>query len=406
MNVLMLIHRLPFPADRGAKLRAALELRWLAERHDVWCAGFWETEDGRSAAGRAALQEARTRCRDLLAIPLSNCTAAARAAGSLLTGSTATQGYFSSADLERQVLAWSRQVKFDVVLAFSSSMAPLALRVPAGRHVLDMVDLDSTKWAECADSGAGLLRYIHRIEARRLARGEREWIAAFDATVLVNAREADQLEPALRSRVHVIETGHLTDIAPTAAAAPLPDEPVVGMLGAMDYGPNIDAACLLAREIWPLVRAGQPDARCLIVGRSPTRAVRQLHNTELGMSVTGTVPAIEPYLDQMRVHVAPLRVARGVQTKVVAAMAAGRPCVVTSRVAQGIEAVPGRDYLVADSSHDFAEAVLALLRNRATARAIGQSGREFVTRRFNPAAGLEQLERLLAGQKPLATEAA
>ncbi len=398
MKLLMLIHRLPFPADRGAKLRAALELGWLARRHEVWCAGLWEREDARGQAGRACLSEMKPMCRGLAAVPLARGLAGWRAARSLLAGRSATEGYFASDRLERQVLDWARRVDFDAVLAFSSSMAPLALRVPARRRVLDIVDLDSAKWTECAASGRGVMRRLHAIEARRVAQGEREWIAAFDATVLVNEREAAQAPASLRPRLHVIETGHLTTVQDHGAPARLLDEPVVGFVGAMDYGPNVDGACWFAESIWPRVRGVRSDARWWIVGRSPVRAVRRLAN-QPGVEVTGTVPSVEPYVERMRVHVAPLRIARGVQTKVVAAMAAGRPCVVTPCVAEGIGASPGRDYLVADSPASFADAVVALLADRRLAEEVAERGRSFVQQRFAPEPGLRRLEGLLLGNE-------
>jgi sugar transferase (PEP-CTERM/EpsH1 system associated) len=396
MKLLMLIHRLPFPADRGAKLRAALELSWLASRHEVWCAGLCETEDANSAAGRQALQEAASSCRGIFAAPLRPRLAHCRAAAWLLTGGTATQGYFSSQRLERQVLGWAREVRFDAVLAFSSSMAPLALRVPAARRVLDMVDLDSNKWAEMSQTGRTMWRHVHRIEARRLARGEREWIAAFDATVLVNGREASRVEPGLRHRVHVVETGHLAGLTPSRTPAPLTTQPVVGFVGAMDYRPNIEAVCWFTECVWPRILACRPDARFIIVGRSPTRAVRE-QACRPGVEVTGMVAEVGPWFERMRVHVAPLRVARGVQTKVVAAMAAGRPCVVTSCVAEGIGAEPWRDYLVADGPAAIGDAVLSLLSDERRAGELAENGRAYVSRRFDPRPGLERLERLLLG---------
>jgi glycosyltransferase involved in cell wall biosynthesis len=164
----------------------------------------------------------------------------------------------------------------------------------------------------------------------------------------------------------------------------------------MDYPPNIEAVRWFGESIWPLIRQRRPDAEWWIVGRSPTRAVRELDNGR-NIRVTGTVPDVEPYLERMRVSVAPLRLARGVQTKVLTAMAAGRPCVVTSCVAGGIEAEPDREVLVADSPAAFAEAVTGLLNDRQRAERIGLAGRQFVNRRYHPSRGLEQLEQLLTG---------
>ena len=405
MKLLVLTHRLPCPPDRGAKLRAAAELGWLTGRHEVWCAGFIDPpKDRREQIATAhSLADLRLRCRELAAVPLSRTLAGIQAAVNLLAGGTATEAYFASRHLRDRVLDWSCRVRFDAVLAFSSGVAGLALEVAAGRHVLDFVDLDSRKWAESAPRAHWPVNWAYRVESKRLGRREREWMAAFDACVVCNQREAELVaDGSLRRNLHVIETGAALKLDGDGSAsdhrAPiaLPEEPIIGFVGAMDYPPNIEAVYWFGESIWPLIRHHRLDAEWWIVGRSPTRAVRELDNGR-NIRVTGTVPDMEPYLERMRVSVAPLRLARGVQTKVLTAMAAGRPCVVTSCVAAGIEAEPEREVLVADSPWAFAEAVTGLLNDRGIAERIGQAGRQFVNRRYRPERGLEQLERLLTG---------
>lgn len=407
MKVLVLTHRLPCPPDRGAKLRAAAELRWLTRRHDVWCAGFIDPPGNRQeqAATAASLADLRARCRGLAAVHLSPTLAGVRAAASLLTGGTATEAYFASSRLRSRVLDWARGIEFDAVLAFSSGVAPLALEVPARRRVLDFVDLDSRKWAESAPRASWPMTWVYREEGERLGRREREWMSAFDACVVCNQREADLVADAsLRANLQVIETGASLELdAPFADRSakvdppPLPARPVVGFVGAMDYPPNIEGACWFAEAVWPTIRRRRPDAEWWIVGRSPTQTVRDLDDG-CSVRVTGTVPAVEPYLHKTRVNVAPLRLARGVQTKVLTAMAAGRPCVVTPCVAEGIGAEAGRELIVAEEAGGFAEAVLQLLENRGQAEAIGRAGREFVRRRYQPSRGLARLECLLTSE--------
>jgi len=416
MKLLVLIHRLPCPPDRGAKLRAAAELRWLTRRHDVWCAGFVDPPGpGESPEMiRQSLVRLREDCRDLAAIRLNRPIASFKAITNQLRGGTATEAYFASRQLSRRVHCWSRQVQFDAVLAFSSSMAPLALEVPASRHVCDFVDLDSQKWAESALQARWPLSWVYRTEAQRLALREREWISVFDASVLCNQREADLVaDDLLCSRLHVIETGASLDVESEEAGSAdeysekpgerslvdvsLPDEPIVGFVGAMDYPPNVDGVCWFAETIWPRVLQEEPDAQWWIVGRSPTRAVRELDDGQR-IRVTGTVPAVEPYLAKMRINVAPLRLARGVQTKVLTAMAAGRPCVVTPCVAEGIHAEAGREIVVAQSPETFASAISELLTDRMRAQRIGLAGRLFVRQRYRPADGLAKLEQWLVSE--------
>lgn len=413
MKILTLIHRLPCPLDRGAKLRSAAELHWLTSRHEVWCAGFLDPlEAGQSLAARdAALRQWQERCQALFAVPLVGWQASARSMLSLAAGKTATEGYFSSRRLTRQVLKWAEQVHFDAVLACSSSMAPLALAVTARRRVLDMVDLDSRKWLDSVERASWPMNWVYAIEGRRLAALEAQWIDAFDASVFCTPREVELISDArLRRKAHVIETGAAcvvdpasTDDAHAVETSPLPESPIAGFLGAMDYPPNVDAVVWFANEIWPRIRAKLPTAEFWIIGRSPAHAVRDL-GSRPGIRVTGTVPEVESYLRRLRVSVAPLRIARGLQTKVLMAMAKARPCVVTSCVSEGLEAEPGEALWVADEAQGFADAVLTLLTDHGAATRLGETGAAFVRRRYRPATDLQHLEDRLAGREPSTAE--
>lgn len=404
MKLLFLIHRLPCPPDRGSKLRAAMMLQWLAARHDVWCAGYLDVEsvnDSREQV-QASLAYWRSICREVVAVPLSAGAARVRAAGRLMAGGTATSGYFETKALRNEIGRLAAENHFDAVHAFSSSMSDIALSVPAKRHVLTMDDLDSLKWLESASAAKWPMRWVYETEGRRLQQCEVDWIRRFDATVLVSEREARQVcDPQLRRRVHVVQAGNPLLIEDAIAAGEesfrrSAQHEIVGFLGAMDYQPNIDAVHWFADEIWPQILDHRPEARWMIVGRSPVRSIRDLHDRNR-ICVTGTVPSVQPYLKEMRVNVAPLRLARGVQIKVLTAMAAGLPCVVTPCVAEGVGACDGQEILVADSAERIARSVIELLSNQSRAETIGQAARSFILRRQEVDAGLQTLESLLIG---------
>ncbi len=410
MNLLFLTHRLPCPPDRGCKVRAGAILHWLCQRHDVWCAGFLDsvaTRELQDECSRSVASLQQT-CRGVLSLPFRPTLAGYRALGSLISGGTATEGYFGSRALREGVLAWSKQVEFDAVFAFSSGIAPLALAVPAKRRVLCMDDLDSQKWQELAVDAGWLMKRIYGTEARRVSSREREWIDAFDATLMISQREADLVtDPQLRRKVHVIPpvlpemVASIQEENPADRHNPAADAggepPVVGFVGAMDYGPNVDAVCWFAREIWPRIKRQCPTARFWIVGRSPVTAVRELAKDQ-SIIVTGAVADVNEYLNRMHVHVAPLRISRGVQIKVLAAMAAARPCVVTSTVAEGLGVRPGRDLVVADSPAVLAQSVVDLLEHPEKATALGRAGKAFV-RRIDPQRVMGQIEALLGGER-------
>ncbi len=402
MKILFLAHRLPCPPNRGAKLRIHTQIQYLAQRHQVWCAGFLdETPRGQKGTEvRCSLNQLRSICRTVQAIPLNRTSAAGRALTGLLIGRTATESYFASQQLKRQVMQWSKQIGFDAVLAFSSSMAPLALQVPANRHVLDMDDLDSHKWAELAEHTRSPMKFIYGLEANRLVRQETQWLAAFDATVLISQREAQLVkDPELKRRIHIIDGISFPDVnldidEQKTATKQMPAEPIVGFIGAMDYGPNIDAARWFHQDIWPLIQRSHENAQWWIVGRSPTRFIRRLDDGH-SVRVTGAVPDINTYLQRMRLSVAPLRLARGVQIKVLTAMAAGVPCVVTPCVAEGITGLQGNELCIAESPAEFANAVSQLLTDDQRAISLAAAGRDFIRRQYNPEKSLHQLEILL-----------
>jgi sugar transferase (PEP-CTERM/EpsH1 system associated) len=403
MRVLFITHRLPCPPDRGCKVRSAAILHWLAERHDVWCAGLLDNAATTELQEetRRSLQSLRHLCRGVLPVPFAKTWAGYKALAGLARGGTATEGFFHSRALERGVTDWSNKIGFDAVFAFSSGIAPLALAVRANRRVLCMDDLDSCKWDELAAGARWPMRTVYGTEAARLARQELEWIEAFDATLMVSQREADLVtDPRLRDKVHVVPPvlpGMVAGKPRTSARHELPTRPVVGFVGAMDYEPNIDAVRWFAQEIWPRVRRHRPDAQFWIVGRSPTKAVCDLARPG-EIIVTGTVADVDEYVQSIRVHVAPLRVSRGVQIKVLSAMAAERPCVVTSGVAEGLGARPGRDLIAADSPGVFAQGVINLLENTEQAEALGQAGRLFL-KRIDPNRVMRRVEGLLSGDE-------
>ncbi|MCL2330106.1 MAG: hypothetical protein FWC56_02265, partial [Phycisphaerae bacterium] len=280
MKILFLTHRLPCPPDRGCKLRSAAILFGLAQQHDVWCAGFLDAETDTESKDRTrqSLVSLRNVCRGAIAQRFRPWQAKFNALRHLITGQTATEGYFASRRFTQRVHRLAQLVPFDAVFAFSSSMAPLALSVPAKRRVLCMDDLDSQKWIELANSSRWPMRHLYNTEARRLGNRELEWIDRFDATLVISQREADLVTDArLRKKIHICPpilpspissstTSVATSITENAATNDREldvamTEPIVGFVGAMDYQPNIDAASWLAREIWPHVRQVWPDAK-------------------------------------------------------------------------------------------------------------------------------------------------
>lgn len=391
MNVLFLCHRIPFPPDKGEKIRAFHILKHLAQRHTVHLAAF--VDDPADLGHREALRPFVKG--EMALLPLSRTVARARMAFALVAGAPLTTSYFASAALERWIGAVLAR-GIDRTVVFSSAMAPFLMRsgFDPAKVVLDMVDVDSDKWRQYASTARGPKKWIYAREASALFALEQRAASAFGATVLVSpfeARTFAELVPEVRNRIHSVANG--VDLAPTGPLAnPYPaDEIPLAMVGTMDYWPNVEGAIWFADTVLPRVRQALPQARFYVVGAKPAAALRVPRD---GVIVTGKVADVRPYVAHAAAVVAPLRLARGVQNKVLEGLALQRPVVATNAASRGLAVVPGRDLWVADRPEAFASAVIAAATGPDSAR-IAANGRALVEREYDWDATLRSLDRLL-----------
>ncbi|MCU0968985.1 MAG: TIGR03087 family PEP-CTERM/XrtA system glycosyltransferase, partial [Rubrivivax sp.] len=304
-NLLYLVHRLPYPPDKGDKVRSYHLLEHLRARHRVFVGTFVD-----DPADRAHLPALRERCAGLHAEPLDPRRAKVASLAGLVTGDPLTLRYYRSAALRRWVQATVREQSIDAVVVFSSSMAPYAegLGLPV---LVDLVDVDSAKWADYAPRHRWPLSWLYRREGERLLAYERDVVARAAHAFLVTDKEValfEQLAPECRGRVEALGNGVDAEVFAPDPARVSPfaagETPLV-FTGAMDYWPNVDAVTWFAHEILPRLRERHPAARLHAVGRSPTPAVRALAGD--AVAVSGTVPDVRPYLQHAAVVVAPLR---------------------------------------------------------------------------------------------------
>jgi len=397
MDILYLAHRIPYPPTKGDKLRAFRVIEHLVRRHRVWCACFVDRrEDARH------VESLSTICHRLAAIPLDRQWAAVKGLWAWMRGRTITEAFYRHRGMAGTIKAWAASTSFDTVVAFSSSMAQYVPLSGAKRSVLDLCDLDSRKFNDYADDakcGPPLQRWgrvLYRAEAARLQTIEHTWIDRCDASVLITEAEARLLDGStLRKKVHVIGNGVSTRKVNGARPQAVP-WPVVGFVGDMSYRPNADAVCWFVQECWPGIRGHCPDAVFRIVGRNPSRRVHRLAGVE-GVEVTGEVEDVGAYVRAFDVSVAPLRIARGLQNKVLEAMAAARPVVLTTAAATGIGATDGKHWLIADSAHDVVQDVSSLLRDPYRRARIGNAARAFVAENHRWQDELAKFDQLIAG---------
>lgn len=358
----MLTPRWPYPPDRGDTLRSWHVLQALADRHEVWLAAVDRAAP--TAENRAPVERV---CRQAVALPMIGAAALARGVGSLLAGRSLTAGYFGDARLPRLIGCWQREVRFDTLWTYSSAMVPVAVAVDAPRRIVDLGDVDSAKWALYATRSLPPKRWLYLLEAARVAALEAHAVATHDLCLLVNERERHKL----LTRLPDARTGVLPTVVDLAEYADVPvgppAGPVIGMIGSMFYPPNVRAVNWFGRWVWPLVQREVPAAQWWIVGSRPTRAV-QRWAAKPGVTVTGYVPDVRPYLAAMRVLVNAVEGDLGVQSKLIVAMAAARAAVVTPDAAAGIDYDDPPPFHIARSAPAFADAVVQLLRDDAAAR--------------------------------------
>jgi sugar transferase (PEP-CTERM/EpsH1 system associated) len=388
-SLLFLAHRVPFPPDRGDKIRGWHILRHLARSHRVHLCAF--ADDRRDLQPRAELVEA-TASRTILWRGKGRARAAAEA---LASGRPLSLTAFDTRAMRRAVADVMARETIDTIYVFSGQMAQYLPGDTRARVIMDFVDMDSAKFAQYAAEGRGPMRWMLAREARLLQAFEALVAARADASLFVSEAEAALFRTTTGApRVHAIGNGIDTGFYDPAASAPVEEAgPLIVFTGQMDYRPNIDAVTWFAQAVLPRVRAQHPQARFAIVGRAPDDAVRAL-GAQPGVVVTGEVADVRGWLAAADVVVAPLRIARGVQNKVLEAMAMARPVVASTAAAEGID--HAGCVAVAGDASAYASAVCALLANPAEAERIGREARAQVQRRYGWAAQLAPLEALLA----------
>jgi sugar transferase (PEP-CTERM/EpsH1 system associated) len=288
-----------------------------------------------------------------------------------------------------------------VVVAYCSGMARFALEPPLDGlpYVLDLVDVDSAKWRALASTSSRVMRWIYRREARTLEDFERLAVARAAATLVVNDREGEALRrTGATGPILTMENG--IDLEAFRPPEDTTRGPVVVFCGVMDYAPNESGVLWFLQEVWPFVVSIRPDAQFHIVGRNPTRVLYQAAARFPSVTITGAVPAVQPYLWKAAVSVAPLQLARGLQNKVLESLAAGLPVVTTAPALAGLPKAARAGCMSVGDPADFARAVLTLLDDahlrRAKTGAVVFAGLSWPDR-------LQGLERILRGAAGLAT---
>jgi polysaccharide biosynthesis protein PslH len=392
-EILFLAHRVPWPPDRGDKIRSHHILNKLKTMAPVHVGAFADDDRdmGFAEAERAGLASLHVEIRDKPQW-FSGIEALAKGKAVSLTS-------FASRTMQDYVDATLASGKISHIFVFSGQMAQYVPADFAGRLVMDFVDVDSAKFESYAAEGDGFMRWVHKREGKKLGEFEAETANRADANLFVSEAEA-ALFRARSGAENVSALGNGIDTVFYDPAAkikklhPAFPDPLIVFTGQMDYRPNIEAVSDFAQNAFPAIRVAHPETSFAIVGRNPTQAVVDLSMLP-GVMVTGAVDDVRTWLNGADVVVAPLRIARGIQNKVLEAMAMAKPVVASAAAAEGIDAVDGEHFMVARDVADEARIVSNLLSDTKRRLALGKAAREHVIAHYGWDQQLAVLETLL-----------
>ena len=395
-SMLFISHRIPYPPDRGEKIRGWNLIQHLGRKYRLYYGCLID-----DPADWQHVPRLEAYCAEFAAFGIDKRWQKLRALLRFRPGRPLMLDYYDHPALRR----WTRETlareHIDIVYIYSTAMAPYVLHAKGPRRILDMQDIDSEKWTQYAHQSPWPMRLVWAREGRTLLAYERTAAMACERTLFVSEQECRrfaELAPEARDRIDRLEQGvDLERFSPSAVLDnPYPDPaPRLVFTGNMDYWPNADAAVFFAREVMPLLAGRDPAPRFVIVGANPSAEVLAL--AAPNVQVTGRVPDVRPYVAHAAVSVAPLRLARGIQNKVLEAMALGRPVVASPQAFEGVRAEAGRDLLVGDGAAAIARLVAEVLDGAHPE--LGAAGRRAVEQGYTWSASLARLDGFLDNRR-------
>ena len=408
MRVLFVCHRVPFPPKRGGKIRPFNIIRHLHEQgHEVTVASL--------ARSQAEIDEAEglgQHCSHRLIEIVDDRVAWPRMVAWLPTTRPSSFGYFHSPRLQQKIRGHSPifpapsrapgktgecpLFSYDLVFVHCSSVAPYVRDIRATVKILDFGDMDSQKWREYSQHKPFPLSAGYWLEAVKLERTERRLAAQFDLATCTTRAEMESLR--------ALGVTGPTDWFPNGVdaqffqPAPEPYDPdLVSFVGRMDYFPNQQAVTRFCAEVLPELQRRRPGTRFEIVGADPSPEIRALGSLP-GVTVTGSVPDVRPYVTRAALTIAPLEIARGTQNKILESMAMGVPVVCSRQAAGGVDAVPGEHLLAYDTHEQSIDAVLGILQSTEWRTQLARAGRERVLSHHSWPSSMRRVDALIASQ--------
>lgn len=388
MNILFVCHRFPFPPKRGGKIRPFNMIKHLAQTHEVTVCSLArsaeEAEEGRGIAPH---------CAEFYMETVDERVQWARMVATLPTPFTASGQYFRSPALARTINGLLARRRFDLILVHCSSVAQYVKHVTDTPKILDFGDMDSQKWLEYRSHKAWPFSLGYWWEGRRVLAEEKRLARRFDyCTATTRAEWETFVSYGLDTPSDWFPNG--VDGQAFSPSADPYDPNTICFIGRMDYYPNRQAMKQFCAEVMPLLREKRPDLKLLIVGADPAADVRRLAELP-GVTVTGSVPAVQPYVLRSALTVAPLRIARGTQNKMLESMAMGVPVVASRTAGGGVDAVAGQHLLVASTPAEYRDAILRILDDPGERARLAAAGRARVLSHHAWPSSMRRLDRII-----------
>ncbi len=395
-NILYLVHRIPYPPNKGDKIRSYNILKYLSKNNNIYLATFIDYQEDEQYETTV-----QNYCVESIFVRLVPLVAKFKSLLSLVEGQPLSIVYYRNNKIKAWIKNLLKKNRIDYVFIFSSSMTQFALidelkQVP---KIIDFVDMDSGKWQQYSKSKSWPLSYIYKREAKTLHKLECEYAKSSDASFFVSQSEVDlflQSDSKLKDKVIAVQNGVDFEYfdSEIILANPYSTNQVICFTGAMDYWANVDAVTWFVREVFAVISQKHPNCRFFIVGSNPTKSVIELSEHQ-GVYVTGAVEDVRPYIQHATLVVAPIRIAQGIQNKVLEAMAMAKPIVLSPQAMEGIDGCSRLRDQVADSNSSFARKVTEILDND-TDISMGETFRDYVRAKFSWDASLQKIDEILS----------
>ena len=394
-KILYLCHRIPYPPNKGDKIRSFNEIKYLSKNNTIDLITLAdEPEDLKYT------ENLKKYCRQVKVFSLNKTIGKLKGFISLLSGKSISQGYFYQRRFQSTFNQWINREQYDSIICFSSPMAEYVFKGSkkisdiSDNFIMDFCDLDSDKWLQYSQKTKFPIDIIYKKEANRLLNFEKKINQKFSKSIFISEAEANlfKVKHFTAKDIQIIPNGvdyKYFDSDKTKITKKF-SSPMLVFPGAMDYHANIDGVKWFTKEIFPEIKKKIPEIKFYIVGSNPAPSIKALESDK-SIIVTGFVKDIREYYKAASVCVIPLRIARGVQNKVLESMSMKNAVLSTSQAVQGINPEVKKALKIEDDPNGFASKTLDLINNRSKRKQLGTQARNFILKHHNWNKNLENL---------------